>query len=128
MHSEIRKTEESGEFLTDEGCYILEVANDEGDPDVSIARARVPVGGSTEWHRLARTAERYVLISGRGRVEIEGLEPTEVGPGHVVRIPAETAQRIVNIGSEDLVFYCVCTPRFRPECYQSLAKIVRTDD
>jgi hypothetical protein len=40
MHVEIRRADPSKEFLTHENCFILEVANDSGDPDVSIARAR----------------------------------------------------------------------------------------
>ena len=119
MKARISKVDETREFLTGEGCYILELSNDEGDPGVSVARARVPAGGCTEWHSLTGTAERYILISGRGRVEVEGLPATEVGPGDVVRIPAETPQRITNTGPDDLVFLCVCTPRFRVECYQA---------
>ena len=119
MKPEVRSADESHEFLTAEGCHILEVSNDEADPGVSIARARVPAGGCTEWHWLEGTEERYLMISGRGRVDVEGLPPTEVGAGDVVRIPAGVGQRIVNIGAEDLVFFCICTPRFRPECYQT---------
>ena len=33
-------------------------------------------------------------------------------------IPAGTAQQITNTGPEDLVFLCVCTPRFTPNCYR----------
>jgi hypothetical protein len=28
--------------------------------------------------------------------------------------------RVENVGTSDLLFYCVCTPRFRPEGYESL--------
>jgi mannose-6-phosphate isomerase-like protein (cupin superfamily) len=34
-----------------------------------------------------------------------------------VRIPAGVRQRITNIGNADLLFYCVCSPRFLPEAY-----------
>ena len=34
-----------------------------------------------------------------------------------VRIPANTPQRIANVGDVDLVFYCVCTPRFVQSAY-----------
>jgi len=47
--------------------------------------------------------------------------PTEnVGPGDVVDVPAGTSQRITNVGDEDLLFLCVCTPRFWPGCYEDL--------
>ncbi|MDH5265956.1 MAG: cupin domain-containing protein, partial [Betaproteobacteria bacterium] len=35
-------------------------------------------------------------------------------------IPAGVAQAIRNTGPGDLVFHCVCTPRFTPDCYESL--------
>ena len=119
MQPEIRRADQSKEFLTDEHCFILEVSNDPGDPDVSIARARVGPGVTTAWHRLDGIVERYVIVGGRGRVELGHMPPTLVGEGDVVRIPANVAQRITNVGGEDLVFFCVCTPRFTPTAYIS---------
>jgi mannose-6-phosphate isomerase-like protein (cupin superfamily) len=117
MNAEVRRADLSNEFPTAENCFILEVANDSGDPDVSIARARVRPGVRTEWHRVEGIDERYVIVRGRGRVEVGDLPPTIVSEGDVVRIPANMPQRIANIGDEDLVFYCVCTPRFVPSAY-----------
>lgn len=117
MRAGCKSVEASHEFETPEGCWILEVANDDGDEELSIARARVAPGATTQWHELSDTNERYVVVQGRGRVEVGGLPPADVGPGDVVRIPARTPQRIGNTGRQDLVFYCICTPPFRPECY-----------
>lgn len=105
------------EYDIPEGCMIWPVASDDADPDVSIARARVRPGDTTRWHRLQATDERYLITQGSGRVEVEGLEPSDVGPGDVVLIPRGSAQRITNTGVEDLLFWCICTPRFRPEIY-----------
>ena len=121
MDPEIRRADTSSELLTGENCLIREIANDAGDPDVSVARARVTPGATTEWHRVTGIDERYVIVSGKGRVEIGDLPPEVVGPGDVVRIPANVPQRIANIGTEDLVFYCICTPRFVQSAYVSLA-------
>lgn len=115
----IKRAHDAEEYLTPEGCWILEVANDASDEAASIARARVEPGACTEWHVLTGTAERYLITQGRGRVEIGDL-CDEVGPGDVVHIPAGVRQRITNIGSGDLIFYCVCTPRFRQQNYQQL--------
>ncbi len=120
MRAEIRKATEAGESKTREGCYILEVANDAGDELASIARARVDAGATTELHCLKGTSERYVILSGAGRVELDGQDIFEVSVGDVVRIPPDTPQRISNIGEGDLVFYCICTPPFKPGCYVSL--------
>ena len=119
MNAEIRRTDPSREFLTHENCFILELANDSGYPDVSIARARVLPGVTTEWHNVRDIDERYVIVSGKGRVEVGDLPPTVVSGGDVVRIPANTPQRITNVRDVDLVFYCVCTPRFVQSAYVS---------
>ena len=47
-------------------------------------------------------------------------EPYPVGPGDVVSIPKGVPQRILNNGEADLIFLCVCTPRFEMDCYTSL--------
>ena len=57
------------------------------------------------------------------------IPPTEVGPGDIVLIPAGTPQRIRNPGDEDLVFYCICTPRFDESDYRRAAPgALRCDD
>jgi mannose-6-phosphate isomerase-like protein (cupin superfamily) len=117
VQAEIRHADPSKEFPTEENCFILEVSNDARDPDVSIARARVRPGVTTAWHRLEGIVERYVIVRGKGRVEIGDLPPTIVGEGDVVRIPPNVPQRITNVGDEDLVFFCVCTPRFMPGAF-----------
>ena len=117
MNAKIHRADPSREFLTHEGCFILEMANDSGDPDVSIAQARVRPGVTTEWHQVKDITERYVITGGTGKVELGDLPPTLVSEGDVVRIPANTPQRITNVGDEDLVFYAVCTPRFVQSAY-----------
>jgi mannose-6-phosphate isomerase-like protein (cupin superfamily) len=106
------------EYLTPEGCHILESWNDASDPAASIARARVEPGVTTQPHRLRGVIERYVIVEGWGRAIVGGVE-SDVRPGDVVVIPAGVTQQIVNTGASDLVFYCVCTPRFTPECYEA---------
>lgn len=120
MRAKINKADNSPEYGTSERCFISEIANDTDDPQVSIARARVLPGITTAWHRLEGVSERYIIVSGKGVVEVSALPPTEVGPGDVVLIPPGEVQRIKNIGEDDLVFYAVCNPRFTPECYTSL--------
>jgi len=112
----------AAEFYIDEGCYITELSNTADDPEVSIARSRVPAGATTRWHRLRGTVERYVMLEGRGRVEVGAEAAREVGPGDVVHIPVMCRQRITNIGTSDLVFLAICTPRFRPENYEDIDK------
>ena len=108
------------EFLTPERCHILEAYNAPTDPSLSIARARVEPNVTTAWHVLERTIERYIIAEGRGTVEIGDFPAADVGPGDVVIIPEGARQRITNTGSVDLIFYCVCTPRFQTQNYRSL--------
>lgn len=108
------------EFFTPEQCWILECWNVPSDPAVSIARARVEPGITTKLHRLKNVVERYLIIEGSGVVRVGEQAPASVGPGDVVSIPAGTAQQITNSGDTDLIFYCICSPRFTPDCYQAL--------
>lgn len=120
MEEAIKKQYLSNEFYTAEKCFINELSNTPDDPDLSIARARVEPGVTTRWHRLKGTIERYYIVNGRGRVEVGKLPPQEVTTGDIVLIPPMCRQRITNIGSEDLVFLAICTPRFSNEAYEDI--------
>lgn len=117
-HNGIFRAPGKAEYFFREGCYINEWWNHPADPGLSVARARVKPGVTTRLHRLHGATERYMILEGRGRMEVEGLEPEEVGPGDVVLIAPGSLQRITNTGAADLVFLAVCTPRFRPEIYE----------
>lgn len=119
METRILRPDATTEFVTSERCSILETWNDNSDPAVSIARARVNPGVTTQLHDLD-IDERYLIVQGKGVVSVGGLQPTEVGSGDVVVIPAGTSQQITNTGEDDLVFYCVCSPRFKPQAYRAL--------
>jgi mannose-6-phosphate isomerase-like protein (cupin superfamily) len=118
----VARSARHGEFYTHERLYITELSNTPSDPALSIAQARVEVGVTTALHRLNGVQERYVILKGRGLVEVGQRPPEQVGPGDVVIIPAGVPQRIKNVGSEDLIFLCVCTPRFFPDSYEDLER------
>lgn len=114
------------EFWFEEGCYITEWLNTPDDPELSIARARVLPGVTTRLHWLDGVAERYVILQGAGRIELVGpdqaLKPgdhtvSDLDIGDVVVIPPGVSQRITNIGSDDLIFLALCTPRFQRGAY-----------
>jgi mannose-6-phosphate isomerase-like protein (cupin superfamily) len=116
----VKPFQPGAEFHTAEGCFINELSNTLDDPAVSIARARVPRGITTRWHRVNGTTERYVILEGKGRAEVGNLPPQNVGPGDVVFIPQSCRQRIANIGDGDLIFLAICTPRFVQEAYEDI--------
>ena len=107
------------EFPTRERLFIREYLNDPALPGLSVARARVEPGVTTELHALS-VDEWYIILDGTGRVTVGDGEPQAVGADDVVAIPAGTPQQIENTGEVDLVFQCVCRPRFTPDCYRSL--------
>jgi mannose-6-phosphate isomerase-like protein (cupin superfamily) len=120
MKETIKNVNWNAEYWTSEQCYILEISNTPDDPDLSIARARVLPGVTTRWHRVRDTAERYLILEGRGRVEVGSLPPQDVGVGDAVLIPPSCRQRITNTGEVDLIFLDICTPRFLQEAYEDI--------
>lgn len=116
MRPIIKEANQLNENYTDERCFVGENYSEKA---ISIARARVKPGVTTVPHHLKGVEEIYLITHGKGKVTIAGLKPTEVNVGDVVIIPPETSQSITNIGETDLVFYCICTPRFTADCYVS---------
>ena len=107
------------EFYTDERVYITELLNAEQSPGVSLAVARVESGVTTQLHALRGVDEIYIIREGSGVVEVNHVaQPVKIGDK--VLIAAGTPQRITNTGAGDLVFYCLCLPRFTPGCYLNL--------
>jgi mannose-6-phosphate isomerase-like protein (cupin superfamily) len=113
----VKSSDESQEYFFAEGCFITEWSNSPDDPNVSIARARLEPGKTTRRHYLRDTSERYVVLEGIGRVDVEGLELQQVSSGDVVVIPPGVTQRITNTGDRDLVFLAICSPRFTEASY-----------
>ncbi len=118
MQPKIVRANQPLEYITPERCYIAE---NHSDPAVSIARATVKPGVTTKAHKLQQgVQEIYIITSGEGTVIIGDMAPTKVTVGDVVVIPPLTSQKVSNTGKTDLVFYCVCTPRFTEACYIDL--------
>jgi len=119
MSDLIKKSGNTAEFRTRERCHITELINDPQTADFSLAEARIEPGITTELHKLG-VSEWYVIRSGIGRMEIGGNPWFDVAPGDFFAIPAGVSQRIENTGTDDLIFQCVCLPRFAPGAYQAL--------
>ena len=113
MKPKIVKANGLKEALTPERCFIAE--NYSAD-DISVAQARVKPGVTTVAHRVG-VNEIYLIIKGRGQVEVGDMPSTKVSLGDLIVIPAGTSQRITNIGKNDLLFYCICTPKFTQDSY-----------
>jgi mannose-6-phosphate isomerase-like protein (cupin superfamily) len=107
------------EYYFKEGCFIEEWLNSPDYPDMSVARVRVEPGVTTRLHKLANTAERYLIISGQGQVTV-GDQSWSVTEKDIVSIGQDIPQKIANTGTDNLVFIAICTPRFSEENYQDL--------
>jgi mannose-6-phosphate isomerase-like protein (cupin superfamily) len=119
MNDPVHKLAVQDEFWIRERCYIREIVNTPDIRDFSLCETRVEPGVTTELHKLD-VKEWYIISRGMGFVEVDGNPGQDVLPGDVVQIPAGVAQRITNTGEADLVFQCVCMPRFTPDCYESI--------
>ena len=107
------------EVWFEEGCFIQEWHNENTDAAVSVAHVRVPPHAATRLHRLQKTVERYIMLTGNARVTV-GDKSWTVAPGEVVTIEAGQAQKIRNLGDDELKFLAVCTPRFQVHNYQDI--------
>ena len=112
--------DKSSEYYFREGCFITELSNSPEDPELSVAHIRVEPGETTHQHKLLGISERYLILSGKGSVEVGSSEPRDVIERDVVLIPPEVRQRITNSGEEDLIFLALCTPRFEESYYVEL--------
>lgn len=107
------------EFYTEERCHILEIVNSPESENCSLAQARVEVGVTTAWHTLQDADEIYYILQGSGEMEIESNFKRILKKGEAVLIPKNQKQRIRNMGDVDLIFLCVCAPRWQEELYIS---------
>jgi mannose-6-phosphate isomerase-like protein (cupin superfamily) len=100
-------------FVTKDGSIIRELLAHRNSSirNQSLAEATVPVGVVTELHHHPKTEEIYYILSGTGKMEIDG-ELREIGPGDAIAIGPGMWHRIRNDGSKDLVFLCCCAPGY----------------
>ena len=107
------------EFWTEERCFITELVNSPDQPNGSLAIARVEPGVTTQLHALSGLSETYTVRKGTGLAKVNG-RTHRLNCGESLIIPKGASQQITNDGTEDLQFYCLCTPRFTPNCYINL--------
>jgi mannose-6-phosphate isomerase-like protein (cupin superfamily) len=112
------KTNEDQEFYTDEKCHIIEMMNIPEIENVSVSQARVEPGITTQNHAL-HFDEIYYILEGEGEMQINYEEIRQLSKGDLAFIKRGSSQRITNSADIDLIFLCICTPRFKPEGYSS---------
>ena len=100
-------------YVTKDGSVIRELFHpaQHGGGRMSLAEATLPPGRSTIPHRHPASEELYHVLSGRGRMRLDGREHG-LAPGDTVRIAPGELHWVENSGEEDLVFLCLCHPPY----------------
>jgi quercetin dioxygenase-like cupin family protein len=78
----------------------------EGAENFVLRKFTLEPGGCIPLHRHPAVEHEQYVLSGRIRLTL-GAEVREVGPGHVVFIPAGAAHRYENVGPAPAEFLCV---------------------
>ena len=119
MENYLIKSQHLDEFWTDERCFIKELCNTDALSGGSLAVARVEAGITTQLHSLTGLTETYIVIEGRGLMEVNAKQ-FNIEVGDQVIIPPGLSQRVTALGMSELRFFCLCVPRFSSESYVSL--------
>ncbi|MBU0499222.1 MAG: cupin domain-containing protein [Gammaproteobacteria bacterium] len=104
------------EYLTKDGSCIRELMhpNRHGCRNQSLAEARIAPGAETALHRHLQSEELYHITAGTGLMTLGG-EQFPVATDDTVLIPPGTAHCIRNLGGEELVILCCCSPAYGHE-------------
>ncbi len=78
--------------------YLLVEPDRTGTNAVAMGIEDFDVGGSTPDHAHAHSDEIFFVISGTGRVVMDGAA-TEVGPGDAIWIPRSVRHQLLNTGT-----------------------------
>jgi mannose-6-phosphate isomerase-like protein (cupin superfamily) len=89
--------------------HFLMDAGDLGSRNLTVTWVDVPPGAEQRAHSHEEAEQVYVIVRGRGRMEVAG-DVQEVGEGDLVFIPPATQHGIVNHGSEALVYVSAASP------------------
>ena len=108
MHVTSRQAVEP--FTTKDGSTIRELHHTGSQ---SLAEATLEPGQTTERHHHRRSEEIYVVLEGKGTLEIDG-EIRKVEPGDAALIPPG-AWHEIRTGKLALRFLCCCAPAYSHE-------------
>ena len=100
-------------FTTKDGSEIRELLayRNSSIRNQTLAEATIAVGASTQEHYHPKSEEIYYILSGTGRMKLEG-ELRDVGPQDAIAIPLGLRHKIWNTGDDPLVLLCCCAPGY----------------
>ena len=108
----VNNLESQSPFTTADGSVIRSILDSTNAPVAkqSLAEAALPPGGATERHYHKVSEEFYFILSGTGKMEIDG-ETQEVSVGDGILIPPGAWHQITADG-EELRLLCCCAPPY----------------
>jgi mannose-6-phosphate isomerase-like protein (cupin superfamily) len=112
---QVRSRDDAEPFTTKDGSTIRVLLDAEagGSANQSLAEATLEDGQTTQRHYHASTEEIYVVLEGRGELEVDGAR-REVGPGDAVLLPPGAWHELRATGGP-MRFLCCCAPPYRHE-------------
>ena len=77
-----------------------------GGHPFDVELARIPPGKRNyPLHSHAAQTEYYIIVSGRGRLILEGDKSQGIGPGDHIMLPSGEAHQLMNDSEQDLVYF-----------------------
>lgn len=112
---DVRSRADAQPFTTADGSTIRVLIDHEtaSARKQSLAEATLDPRQATKRHYHAESEEIYVMLEGRGKIEVDGERRT-VGPGEAILLPPGAWHQIF-AGDEQLRFLCACAPPYRHE-------------
>ncbi|MBA2294186.1 MAG: cupin domain-containing protein [Actinobacteria bacterium] len=107
---ELRSLTEAEPFMTKDGSTIRELHHTELQ---SLAEATLEPGQGTQRHYHGVTEEIYLVTSGGGTLEVDGVS-REVATGDAVLIPPGAWHELV-AGPAGAQLLCMCVPPYSHE-------------
>jgi mannose-6-phosphate isomerase-like protein (cupin superfamily) len=89
--------------------HFLMDAGDLGSRNLAVTWVDVPPGAEQRAHSHEDSEQVYVIVRGRGRMQVAG-DAENVGEGDLVFIPPATDHGIKNDGEETLVYVSATAP------------------
>ena len=113
-----RKEEINSPFVNTTGERVYEML---GAPEKiggakyhSFSHVVIPAGCTSRPHYHPVAEETYYILSGQGRMCVDGKEMT-LRPGDALLIHTLEVHQIFNEGDSDLEFIAVCAPAWTPD-------------
>lgn len=107
-------------FATKDTSLIREIINPRNSPAArqSLAEATLAPGAMTQAHFHPRAEEIYYVLRGTARMRLEderGIWDGALAAGDALVIPPGRRHQIRNVGADDLIFLCCCSPAYEHE-------------